>query len=94
MNFSDYNEMSEEYLDDMHHDMTFEYIHIDREELRLMWGMCRDKYDKAIMMSNWHGVKEEGKKLAEYQVAFMNKCEQVVSSYMKSAPTWVDIILK
>jgi len=94
MKFDDYYEMSKQCLDSFNEETSMQYLWKDRENSRLLWKLCRDKYDKAIMMSYYFGDEEDDSKLSEYQVAFMDKCQEVVTSYMKSAPTWIDVILK
>jgi len=63
---------------------------------RLMWNMCRDKYDKAIMMSSWADAydKPDESKDLDYQNVLMKKCELIVAKYMSEAPRWTDLISK
>ena len=62
--------------------------------LRLIWNICRDEYDKAIMLSYWGGEKPQKRKDLVYQDALMKKCNLLVTKYLKEAPTWADVIIK
>tara|TARA_R110001583_G_scaffold170237_1_gene323633 strand:- start:4226 stop:4555 length:330 start_codon:yes stop_codon:yes gene_type:complete len=92
--FNELNKLDDSTLD-LEQYKVWEYVGDDeREVCRLMWGMCRDKYDKAMMVSYWHGGIGDDSKESTYQDVFIKKCEEVVSSYMSNTPTWIDVILK
>jgi hypothetical protein len=92
--FNELNKLDEATLD-LEQYNVWEYVGDDeREVCRLMWEMCRDKYDKAMMVSYWNGGIVGDSKESKYQAGLIKKCREVAISYMESAPTWIDIILK
>ena len=94
MKFNELNKMEDDFLEAEYEKIWLSENDEEQEGVRLMWNLCRDRFDRAMMLSYWFNGLEDDLKLSEYQTSFINKCKQVVSIYQDSAPTWIDIALK
>tara|TARA_B100000809_G_C14894750_1_gene443990 strand:+ start:354 stop:638 length:285 start_codon:yes stop_codon:yes gene_type:complete len=94
MKFDELNKMEDYCLDGEYYEIMANSYGEDEEHVRLMWRLCRDKFDKAMMLSYWFNGIEDDLKVSEYQSTFINKCKEVLLIYQDSAPTWIDIALK
>lgn len=56
--------------------------------------MCRDDYDKLLMLDYWKYNNAPDEKDILYQKEMMEKNRELVARYMKMAPTWVDALLE
>jgi len=61
------------------------------EYYRLMWNMCRDHHDKALMMDAWNNRTVSNQADIKYQERMMNTCIPIVAKYMSEAPTWNEV---
>jgi hypothetical protein len=91
MKFNELNGMEDNCLEGEYDEIFISEYGEEQEHLRLMWRLCRDRFDKAMMLSYWFNGIEDDLKVSEYQRTFINKCKEAVSIYQDSAPTWFDI---
>lgn len=88
--FNDFLKMSEDAIDDYFWDYHCEWASDEAEYHRLMWGMCRDHYERAVMLDAWKNQTMTKANEILYQIRMMDSYRDVVVDYMNKAPTWLD----
>jgi len=90
MNYDELIKMSEDEINEYFWKHHSEWASDEAKYHRLMWGMCRDNYDKALMMDYWEYRTAANREDLSYQNHIMNAYCILVSSYMNNPPTWED----
>lgn len=83
--------MSKEGIDEYFWNYMQEWPDEEGEYFRLMWNMCRDQYDMALMILYWKYGQLSDPVYGIYQKFMMEKCRSIVIQYMADAPTWIDL---
>lgn len=62
---------------------------------QLMWGMCRDSFDKAVMLDYWYvgHCKFQGNKLAQInQQKLVQKSKRKAQEIIDATPSWLNVV--
>ena len=93
MQFEELLKISDEALDYCFWDYWAEWSGDEAEYFRLMWNMCYDHHEKALMIDMWKYKSAPNRNVKKNQEHLMNKCHPVVAKYMDDAPTWIDSLI-
>jgi hypothetical protein len=91
-------------LSDDEIEVDFIWFHYDEagkdealtETRRLMWAMCRDRFEKEVLLEHWskrNDYERLSLKVESFKYRFIERVTKIAESSIKPAPTWLDIYL-
>ena len=87
MDYDELIKMSEDEIDDYFWGLHNEWAWDEAEFRRLMWGMCRNNHERALMMDCWKNRTAFTRKDLSYQMYIMTAYSRIVACYIKYPPT-------
>ena len=66
------------------------------ETRRLMWAMCRDRFEKEVLLEHWSKSNDYERlhwKVENFKSKFIERVTSIAKSSVKPEPTWLDIYI-